>query len=261
MNRVLHVALIVLSALLGLGALSYLLSVGISYYSLPIEERFFHPLYEILKPSGMNGHAYGLLGTLLMLIGLFSYMARKRLRILWTWGLLKYWLEAHMVFCTLGTLLIIFHTTFKFGGIISIGFWSLLLVWFSGLIGRFFYTRIPQNIEGKLLDLKEVRERINLLEKTLNDRYGLDEATFRGKSSRNLKRTLSRNNLQQKEIVAACHLFKEERYLKVRVKRLDVMKRLFNRWHYAHVPFALIVQIFLVIHVVVVIYLGYTWIF
>jgi len=192
MNKVLHRALIIGSALLIVGVLGYLLHLGASYYVLPIETRFFHPLYNTLKPSGIYGHAYGIFGTLLMLIGLFSYMARKRLRFMYTWGTLKNWLDVHMTLCTLGTLLIVFHTSFKFGGIISIGFWSLLLVWFSGIIGRFIYARIPHTIEGK---------------------------------------------------------------------RLDAIKRLFNHWHYAHVPFALIVLIFLVIHVVVVLYLGYTWIF
>jgi hypothetical protein len=161
--------------------LGYLLHVGASYYSLPIETRFFHPLYEVLKPSGLYGHAYGIFGTMLMLLGLFSYMARKRLRIMWNWGTLKQWLDVHMILCTLGTLLIIFHTTFKFGGIISIGFWSLLLVWSSGIVGRFIKSRFPENKVAKW-------------------------------------------------------------------------------WNYAHVPVALIVLLFLVIHVAVVLYLGYNWI-
>lgn len=224
MNRYLHVALITVYTVVTLVALALLLYVGRTYYSLPIEERFFHPMYAMLKPSGYLGHGFGITGTLLILIGLFSYMARKHLRIFWGWGLLKHWLELHIFLCTLGTLLVVFHTTFKFGGIVSVGFWSLMIVWFSGLIGRFIYLQIPRTIEGRMLSIQEVQEKIDNLEASHQD-----------------QRMLGR--------------------LKRQVKRLEQMKRLFNKWHYAHLPFALIMLLIMVVHVTVVLYLGYKWIF
>lgn len=224
MNRYLHVALITFYAVLTLAALVVLIYLGRTYYSLPIEERFFDPMYEMLKPSGHLGHGFGTIGTLMILIGLFSYMARKHLRIFWSWGLLKHWLEFHIFLCTLGTLLVVFHTTFKFGGLVSIGFWSLIIVWMSGLIGRFIYIQIPRSIEGRMLSLIEVQERIENLEAEHNDE-------------------------------------KQLKKLKKQVKRLEQMKRIFNRWHYAHLPFALIMLLIMVIHVSVVLYLGYKWLF
>ncbi len=224
MNRYLHIALITFYSIVTLAALAVLIYLGRSYYSLPIEERFFHPMYEMLKPSGYLGHGFGITGTLLILIGLFSYMARKHLKIFWSWGLLKHWLEFHIFLCTLGTLLVLFHTTFKFGGLVSIGFWSLMIVWFSGLIGRFIYIQIPRTIEGRMLSMQEVQERIENLEAEHNDEKLL-------------------------------------RKLKRQVKGLERMKRIFNRWHYAHLPFALIMLLVMVIHVSVVLYLGYKWIF
>jgi len=224
MNRYLHIALITFYSIVTLAALAVLIYIGRSYYSLPIEERFFHPMYEMLKPSGYLGHGFGIIGTLLILIGLFSYMARKHLRIFWGWGLLKYWLEFHIFLCTLGTLLVLFHTTFKFGGIVSVGFWSLMIVWFSGLIGRFIYIRIPRTIEGRVLSMQEVQEKIENLEADHEDKKLLKK-------------------------------------LKRQVKGLEQMKRIFNSWHYAHLPFALIMLLVMVIHVSVVLYLGYKWIF
>lgn len=224
MNRYLHVTLITIYTVVTLVALALLLYVGRTYYSLPIEERFFHPMYAMLKPSGYLGHGFGITGTLLILIGLFSYMARKHLRIFWGWGLLKHWLELHIFLCTLGTLLVVFHTTFKFGGIVSVGFWSLMIVWFSGLIGRFIYIQIPRTIEGRMLSIQEVEEKIDNLEASHQDQKLL-------------------------------------RKLKHQVKRLEQMKRLFNKWHYAHLPFALIMLVIMVVHVSVVLYLGYKWIF
>lgn len=224
MNRYLHVALIWFYSVVTLAALAVLVFIGRSYYSLPIEERFFHPMYEALKPSGYLSHGFGIAGTLLILFGLFSYMARKHLRIFWGWGLLKHWLELHIFLCTLGTLLVLFHTTFKFGGIVSVGFWSLMIVWFSGLIGRFIYIQIPRTIEGRELTIKEVQEKIENLEADHNDEKLLKK-------------------------------------LKRQVKGLEKMKRIFNRWHYAHLPFAIIMLIIMVVHVSVVLYLGYKWIF
>lgn len=224
MNRYLHIALITFYSIVTLAALAILIYLGRSYYNLPIEERFFHPMYEMLKPSGYLGHGFGITGTLLILIGLFSYMARKHLKIFWGWGLLKHWLEFHIFLCTLGTLLVLFHTTFKFGGLVSIGFWSLMIVWFSGLIGRFIYIQIPRTIEGRMLSMQEVQERIENLEADHQDEKLL-------------------------------------RKLKRQVKGLERMKRIFNRWHYAHLPFALIMLLVMVIHVSVVLYLGYKWIF
>jgi hypothetical protein len=224
MNRYLHTALITFYFMVTLATLAVLIYIGHTYYSLPIEERFFNPMYEMLKPSGYLGHGYGITGTLLIVIGLFSYMARKHLRIFWGWGLLKHWLEFHIFLCTLGTELVVFHTTFKFGGIISVGFWSLMIVWFSGLIGRFIYIQIPRTIEGRMLNIQEVQEKIENLEAGHKDEKLL-------------------------------------RKLKRQVKGLEKMKRIFNRWHYAHLPFALIMLIIMVIHVSVVLFLGYKWIF
>jgi len=224
MNRYLHTALITFYFMVTLTALAVLIYIGRSYYNLPIEERFFHPMYGMLKPSGYLGHGFGIVGTLLILIGLFSYMARKHLRIFWGWGLLKYWLEFHIFLCTLGTELVVFHTTFKFGGIISIGFWSLMIVWFSGLIGRFIYIQIPRTIDGRMLSMQEVQEKIENLEADHKDEKLLKK-------------------------------------LKRHIKGLERMKRIFNRWHYAHLPFALIMLLIMVIHVSVVLYLGYKWIF
>lgn len=261
MNKYLHAALITFYSVVSLAALAVLLYVGRTYYSLPIEERFFHPMYEMLKPSGYLGHGFGIMGTLLILIGLFSYMARKHLRIFWGWGLLKHWLEFHIFLCTLGTLLVVFHTTFKFGGIISVGFWSLMIVWFSGLIGRFIYIQIPRSLEGQMLSLQEIHEKIENLEAELKDVYDLDFLEIRSLSLFKLRRYLKMRNLKNNDYQLVRQHLKEEKQLLKRMKRLEQMKRIFNRWHYAHLPFALIMLLIMVVHVSVVLYLGYKWIF
>ena len=131
---------------------------GISYYSSGIEERVYHPDHSLLKPSGLIGHGIGIAGTLFIIIGVSSYMARKRYRFLSRIGILKHWLEFHIFLCTLGPILVLFHTSYKFGGLVAVSFWSMVAVFLSGIIGRFIYLQIPHTIEGRELSLNEVRE-------------------------------------------------------------------------------------------------------
>lgn len=70
-------------------------------------------------------------------------------------GRLKYWLEFHIFLCTLGPIMILFHTAFKFGGIVSISFWTMVLVVIIWVIGRFIYIQILRTIEGRELTLEE----------------------------------------------------------------------------------------------------------
>ncbi len=194
----------------------YLTVSGISFYEESIEERFFHPDYMKLKPSGSWGHGLGILGSLSMIIGVSTYMIRKRNRRVQKLGVLKHWLEFHIFLCTLGPMLVLYHTSFKFGGLVAVSFWSMVAVFISGIIGRFIYIRIPHNINGKELSVSEVRK--------MN--AGLDQATIERK-----------------------------------IERLKLMQNLFRYWHVAHLPFAFIMLIIMLIHVAVTITFGYRWVF
>ncbi|MDD3321337.1 MAG: hypothetical protein PHS59_07825 [Paludibacter sp.] len=234
---------------------------GFSFYNLPEEERFFHPLYESLKPSGFFGHGLGIIGTSILLFGLFSYMARKRMKIFSRWGVLKYWLEFHIFMCTLGAVLILFHTSFKFGGIISIGFWSLAIVWVSGVIGRFLYIQIPRTIEGRELSLHEAEEIKNQIADELLEKYQINFHEIMTSKFSEIKAKLISENVHKHDFRKVKKQIRKERILAERIKRLDQMLRLFKYWHVAHLPFALVMLLIMVIHVIVVLTLGYQWVF
>jgi hypothetical protein len=106
----------------------YLAFFGANYYQTALEQRFFHEQNELLKPSGFIGHGFGVIGSLLIVVGVFGYMARKRFRRFSRWGYLKYWLEFHIFLCSLGPVLVLYHTAFKFGGIVAVSFWSMVAV-------------------------------------------------------------------------------------------------------------------------------------
>lgn len=263
--------------------------IGLPYYSTSLEERFYHPDHVYLKPSGIFGHGLGIVGTLLILIGVFSYIARKRYKFLARMGRLKYWLEFHIFLCSVGPVMVLFHTAFKFGGIVSIAFWSMVAVVASGVIGRFIYIQIPRSIEGRELSLQEIQTVKSNIEVNLKNTYGLNEAAYDAimeatrinprpagssllgsmigkyfedqKTIRSVKQILRGNNLSGTDLKKVSDLVKSEISLNNRIDRLQTMQRLFKYWHVAHLPFALIMLIIMVIHVGVTLAFGYRWIF
>jgi hypothetical protein len=268
---------------------AFLMYRGIPYYSTSIEERFYHPDHNWFKPSGVFGHGLGIVGTLLVVIGVFGYMAKKKYRILASLGRLKYWLEFHIFLCSLGPVLILFHTAFKFGGLVSISFWSMVAVVASGVIGRFIYIQIPRTIEGRELSLNEVKAMKGNLDEILKGSYQLEEASYQAVLSvvtlktqkdggrffssyvsnyfndRNtvsrVRQILRQNQLAAPDIRQVVKLVQYEISLNNRIERLQTMQKLFKYWHVAHLPFALIMLIIMVIHVGVTLAFGYRWIF
>ncbi len=267
----------------------FLFYKGLFYYSTPLEERFYHPDHAWFKPSGAFGHGLGIVGTLLILIGVFGYIARKRYKFLSRLGRLKYWLEFHIFLCTLGPIMILFHTSFKFGGIVSISFWSMVAVVASGVIGRFIYIQIPRTIEGRELSLGELKEKKGDVEKILQHSYGLNEMDYKAlmdatlimprqaggnllgqmlgkffddrKTVGKVKRMLLNNRMSKENVQKVAKLISAELSMNNRIERLQTMRKLFKYWHVAHLPFAIIMLIIMVIHVVVTLVFGYRWIF
>jgi hypothetical protein len=238
-------------------AAATLVYLGYAYYSLPMEERFFSPAHEFLKPGGIGGHGLGIVGSFFMLFGVFFYMARKRFRVLQRLGHLKYWLEFHIFLCTMGPLLVLFHTAFKFGGLVAISFWSMVAVFMSGIIGRFIYIQIPRTIEGRELSLAEVKDMKSKISTLLIDTYHIDDTT----SISSIKAQLKSKGLTRSESKKVLDLVKHDVNLKKKLERLAAMQNLFKYWHVAHLPFAIVMLIIMIIHVAVTIVFGYRWIF
>ena len=78
MKKAVHIFYITLMVLITLLATIYLLYIGYTYYSTPLEERFYHAQHNWFKPSGTYGHGLGIVGTFMILFGVLVYIARKR---------------------------------------------------------------------------------------------------------------------------------------------------------------------------------------
>jgi hypothetical protein len=76
-----------------------------------------------------------------------------------------------------------------------------------------------------------------------------------------IRRSLRDNGLSAKEVRGLAGLVRREIRLNRRIARLHTMQELFRYWHVAHLPFALIMLVIMVIHVGVTLAFGYRWIF
>jgi hypothetical protein len=291
MNKTLHKLYIGLFFTIGIGVTILLAVYGFDYYTTPLEERFFNPDHNLLKPSGMLGHGFGIIGTLMMIIGVSAYMVRKRYRKFFNIGYLKHWLEFHIFLCSVGPVLVLYHTAFKFGGIVSVSFWSMVLVVLSGVAGRFIYIQIPRSIQGQELSINELNSMKDNLAKRIRNLLSEDSSTlaefervssaeryksFRflaaagfiikdyfdiRKVMRMLKRRMILLRLGRSERAALIKVAKSEIVIARRIALLRTFQKLFHWWHIFHLPFAITMFVIMVIHVIVTIIFGYKWIF
>ncbi len=252
----------------------YLTYTGYTYYNTSLEERFYHPHYDWFKSSGIYGQGLGILGTLIILFGVSIYIARKRYNFMVKYLRLKYLLEFHIFLCILGPILVLFHTAFKFGGIVSIAFWSMVLVVLSGVVGRYIYIQIPRTIEGRELSLNEVKDMKTDLAAVFSERFKLSETIIEmivglakdtNESSKltigSLRNVLRKNNIPKSERSTILKMVKKEKSLSGKIARLQTMQKLLKYWHVIHLPFALIMLVIVIIHIAVTLTLGYKWIF
>uniref|UniRef100_A0A7V3E7H5 Uncharacterized protein n=1 Tax=Ignavibacterium album TaxID=591197 RepID=A0A7V3E7H5_9BACT len=291
MNKTLHGIYVGLFFLIGITVTILLAVNGYSYYSTSLEERFFHPQHNLIKPSGALGHGFGIIGSLMMILGVSVYMIRKRSRRLFNFGYLKHWLELHIFLCTVGPVLVLYHTAFKFGGIVSVSFWSMVLVVMSGVVGRFIYIQIPRTIQGRELDITELMKLRNemsdrlsseiIFDKSLMDEFSiltsperykdfnlLNSITFFIKDAIRIRKFKRRLIYHLKKAGISKFRFKElkrlveaEIILTRRIGLLRTMQKFFRYWHIAHLPFAIIMFIIMIVHIIVTIIFGYKWIF
>ena len=109
----------------------------------------------ITAESGV-GYALGIIGGSLMLL-LLLYPLRKRVRSMRRWLHIRHWFRIHMVFGVLGPVLVLVHSGFRLGSLNgSIALVSMLVVALSGLVGRYFYTKIHYGLYGSRANLEEL---------------------------------------------------------------------------------------------------------
>ena len=262
---------------------------GWTYYTLPVGERPFHVADRLLRASGRLGLSFGVAGTVLMVLNL-TYLIRKRLLGLEWLGSLRGWMGFHVVTGLVGPALILLHSGFApYSAVGTLAFVAMLVVVCAGLIGRFIYALVPRSVEGKELDLEEVRRRVLQHESRLV-RIGIDPAALVVGSPetpvterRPLYQTVarivrgdreSRRRLQQvkqalrkakvgphcrdRKLVARVvrEFFRERQWL----VRYQELRHLMGVWRYLHRWLAVLMLLVVLFHVVLAVRFGSLWV-
>jgi hypothetical protein len=279
-----HVLTIAAIVLVAVGTIVLFGFGGWDYYFAPLGERGYMPAHRLLRPSGPVGLALGVIGATAMLSTL-PYAIRKRSRVLSKLGTSKGWLEVHIFFGVVGPVLITLHTSFKFNGLISAGYWLMMAVWASGFVGRYLYVRIPKSIRGIELTRDDIEARLQNVRECLQStglpRAALHEVDafiaavcpsdgtapgaldlFFGELRTRarlavLVRHLRAQGIDPQQLHVAVALVSERAAIARRLAHLQRTKRLFQMWHVFHQPLVYAMFAIVALHIGIAFYLGY----
>ena len=268
-----------------------LMLYGQDYYRLSLPARAHSPKHHLLKPGGVVGINLGLLGVV-MLCGIFLYPLRKRWRWLQRRGNSKHWLDHHVVLGVAAPVCIALHSSFKFRGLAGLAFWLMVAVSVSGLIGRYLYAQVLQDIadaESLLREFQAGMERQRIV-KHADLRRLLPHLPDPGRVSQwsplmasvymlrsDLARPFRIMQLRRRILGSAAAIFfmsgvggssdialeevirlgRKQALLSRRILLLSHAKRLFQLWHVVHKPFSYAFGILALLHIGVAMMLGF----
>lgn len=280
----LHRLVVVSLYVVGFGAIAIFAYQGFDYYRTPLIERPRHDLYWDFKPGGTLGLRFGIAGAAMMTL-MLGYSLRKRWRPLRHLGPVRMWLDYHIFLGICGPLLIVLHSSFKVKGLVSLSFWSMVAVALSGVLGRYLYRQIPRSRTGDELSLAEVEAQDRELSQQLVQSFGLPpEAVVELEAAaesgidpdRSLLSLLLATQLDAFAMRRRLRRFRRRhpgieprlrrRFERTVARKAQLRRRLllwprlrqiFHYWHVLHKPFAIILYLFMIVHIGVAWMTGY----
>ena len=269
---------------LGFALVGVIFVSGFDYYRTPLLERAHHEGYWTWKAGGRIGQKLGLVGSSMMVLMLL-YSVRKRVAALRRLGSLSSWLDGHIFLGVFGPLLVVLHSGFKVHGLVALSFWSMIVVASSGVLGRYLYLQIPRTRAGEALALAEIEKQDRELSQRLRTGFGLDEselgridALVAVPERSGLVAGLARMLVGQLRLRSALAQFargcrgvprplyrefervvQQKALARRRILLWDRAHELFHYWHVMHKPFAVVMYLFMVVHVAVAVATGYAW--
>ena len=268
----------------GFAAVGLIFLSGVDYYRTPLLERAHHEGYWTWKAGGSIGNKLGIVGSS-MLVLMLAYSLRTRVAALRRLGALRRWLDVHIFLGVFGPLLVVLHSGFKVQGLVALSFWSMIVVASSGVLGRYLYLQIPRTRAGEALALVEIEKQDRELSQRLRAGFGLDDAQLEridalvavpersGLALGFVRMVVGQLRLRKAlaDFARGCRcvprpLFREfERVVQQkalarrRILLWDRAHELFHYWHVLHKPFALVMYLFMAVHVAVAVMTGYAW--
>lgn len=274
--------------LLILSALAAINLAGWPYYAASASARLRHPLRPLFKSSGTVGQTLGILALALFLF-LWLYPIRKRVRALAFTGSVGRWLDVHIAAGVLVPMVAAMHASWRFTGLIGLGYAAMFIVALSGIVGRYLYTRIPRTRGGIELSREELAHERRKLLGELCEMTGLapleieralapaparaggllaslaqmvtDDLARRTAVRRFVRSLAGRPGPAPNRGVLrrVAYLAGREMALEQRLRMLDAIHRVFRFWHVAHRPLAVMALLAVLVHVGVAVAVGQTW--
>lgn len=242
------------------------------------DERYYVPEEGV-------GYWLGLVGGVMMLLAL-GYGAFKHISALRTMGWMRRWLRLHIVFGVVGPILVVLHSTFRLGSLNgAIALISMILVFLSGIMGRYLYSKIHYGLGGKKAKLGDVQATLVTAGKRIKSRRldkfaesvmsnptslfdaWLDLMTFgwrsrwlsfqlRGDMKRHLKAMARQKGWDAMDVHQQGKAFRRQlrayMFTLRKVALFSVYERFFLFWRHAHVPLLYLLFFSGVVHVIAV---------
>ena len=242
------------------------------------DERYYVP------EEGL-GYWLGLVGGVMMLLamvyGLFKHVSALR-----SLGWMKRWLSLHIFFGIVGPILVLIHSTFRLGSTnAAVALISMLLVFLSGVMGRFLYSKIHYGLGGSKAKLADVQSSLVTAGKRIKSRR-LDSFSASVMTHPNnflgawwdlmifgwrsrwlvfvLRRDMRRHlkSMAKREGWSAAELYRQRKAFRQQLRAymftlrkvalFSVYERFFSFWRHAHVPLLYLLLFSGVVHVIAV---------
>ena len=238
----------------------------------------------VYEPGKGIWRLMGWTGSGMMLV-MMLYTLRKRMGYTASIGSMRVWLNFHMLMGIVGPILITFHTTFKFGGLIGTSYWAMLATVLFGVLGRYIYIQIPRGITGAELSMKEIELSAASMDRQLEGQLGkkgadqlavrdlFEEVSEVDAGGRNafstlfhmmitdLKNRFKTWRLKRVLVNEFCldartaghtvSLIKRKAALIRRKNLLSTTHRILKYWHVIHIPLAIVMFSIMFIHIIV----------
>ncbi len=234
-----------------------------------------------MEPGKGFGHTLGYAGSTLMVLSQL-YALRKRNAWFSRCASRKFWLDTHIFLGILGAVFITFHTTFKIGGLVSVSYWSMVIVVMSGVIGRFLYVQIPRSIAGNELGVDDLNQRSRILFRRIQtlhmeeidfdaiaDRIAgsvsikvkrpflilshmiIDNITFRVRFQKEKRALFRRFKISRRMRRAVSNLLFSHALIKRKIALLEKYQELLEYWRPTHIWLSIVMFIFMAVHVAI----------
>jgi hypothetical protein len=203
-------------------------------------------------------------GGLLAMVVMLIYSVARRSRRLRQTARLSYWLHFHIFMGVQGAILVLFHSAHLFLreaplNVLNPGFLSfaaVMVVFFSGIFGRYMYAMLPRTIQGERMEAKDIEQEIRGMSGELPKEVaalwsGAAAAQgFIGLLKADLATRGAAGKLSSLGLTAEVEALARRRLLlERRLISYHAAEKIFRRWIIAHRPLAAIMYVLAAVHI------------